>query len=294
MIDLEIKLNNQPGALAAMGEALGKAGVSVEGGGAWLCGDAGVAHFLVAAAEPAGQLLAAAGIEVLASREVLVQRLNQDEPGQLGKLTRRMAEAGVNIEVLYSDHNHQLVLVVDDPVRGQQVSQQWEAERAARVQSAKAHHYALGMEWTGSDGVGTQSYRSYRRDFTLTAPGKMTIEGSSDPAFRGDPGRYNPEELLVASLSSCHMLTYLHLCAVNKVVVLAYEDAPTGRMRETSDGSTGAFEEVTLRPTVTVASDSMRETAAELHHQAHALCFIARSVNFPVTAEPSIQVSGQD
>jgi len=128
MTDLAILLENRPGALADMGEALGRAGVSVEGGGAWVVGGKGVAHFLFEDGTAARRALEAAGIQVLAEREVLVQRLKQDVPGQLGLLTRRMAEAGVNIEVLYSDHDHQLILVVDDLARGRQVSEAWMRE----------------------------------------------------------------------------------------------------------------------------------------------------------------------
>jgi len=125
--DLAIFLEDRPGALADMGDALGRAGVSVEGGGAWVVDGRGVAHFLVADGAAARRALEAAGIQVLAEREVLVQRLKQDVPGQLGLFTRRMAEAGVNIEVLYSDHDHQLILVVDDIVRGREVSAAWES-----------------------------------------------------------------------------------------------------------------------------------------------------------------------
>ncbi len=132
MKDLAIALENRPGALAEMGEALGRAGVSVEGGGAWVVGGNGVAHFLFEDGAAARRALAAAGIHVVAEREVLVQRLKQDVPGQLGLLTRRMAEAGVNIEVLYSDHNHQLILVVDDLARGRQVSEAWSRETGFR------------------------------------------------------------------------------------------------------------------------------------------------------------------
>jgi len=128
MKDLAIALDNRPGALAEMGEALGRAGVSVEGGGAWVVDGVGVAHFLFQDGTAARQALEAAGIRVLAEREVLVQRLKQDVPGQLGQLTRRMAEAGVNIEVLYSDHDHQMILVVDDLERGRAVSQAWMQE----------------------------------------------------------------------------------------------------------------------------------------------------------------------
>jgi len=128
MKDLAILLDNRPGSLAEMGEALGRAGVSVEGGGAWVVDGRGIAHFLFHDGSAARQALETAGIQVLAEREVVVQRLKQDVPGQLGLLTRRMAEAGVNIEVLYSDHDHQLILVVDDVERGRAVAEAWSRE----------------------------------------------------------------------------------------------------------------------------------------------------------------------
>ena len=130
MKDLAIHLENRPGALAEMGEALGRAGVSIEGGGAWVVGGEGAAHFLFADGAAARRALDAAGIRVLAEREVVVQRLRQGVPGQLGQLTRRMADAGVNIEVLYSDHDHQLILVVDDVARARTVAEAWEREHA--------------------------------------------------------------------------------------------------------------------------------------------------------------------
>ena len=132
MVDLTIALENRPGALAEMGEALGRAGVSIEGGGAWVVGGTGAAHFLFHDGTAARKALEAAGIKVLAEREVLVQRLKQDVPGQLGQLTRRMADAGLNIEVLYSDHDHQLILVVDDVARGKKVSEAWAREVRAQ------------------------------------------------------------------------------------------------------------------------------------------------------------------
>ena len=125
MQDLTIALDDRPGTLAAMGAALGRAGVSIEGGGAFVVDGRGIAHFLFADGVAASRALEAAGIRVLARRDVLVQRLRQAEPGQLGALTCRMADAGVNIEVLYSDHAHQLVLVVDDEERGRSVSAAW-------------------------------------------------------------------------------------------------------------------------------------------------------------------------
>ena len=128
MHDLTIALEHRPGALADMGEALGRAGVSIEGGGAWVVDGEGAAHFLFHDGEAARRALEAAGIRVLEVRDVLVQRLRQDQPGQLGNITRRMAEAGVNIEVLYSDHDHQLILVVDDIAKGRAVSEAWARE----------------------------------------------------------------------------------------------------------------------------------------------------------------------
>jgi hypothetical protein len=130
MKDLAIALPNRPGALAEMGEALGRAGVSIEGGGAFVVKDEGIAHFLFADGTAAREALEAAGIHVLEERDVLVQRLKQDQPGQLGKLTRRMADAGVNIQVLYSDHEHRLILVVDDIIKGRAVSDAWAREQA--------------------------------------------------------------------------------------------------------------------------------------------------------------------
>lgn len=151
----------------------------------------------------------------------------------------------------------------------------------------KRHTYQIRVDWTGNDGQGTSTYRSYRRDHTLTAPGKPPLLGSSDPAFRGDRTRYNPEDLLVGSLSACHMLWYLHLCSANQIVVLDYHDDATGEMQEDETGS-ARFVQVLLRPTVTIAVGGDRAKAKELHHEAHRLCFIARSVNFPVETEAEI------
>jgi hypothetical protein len=130
MKDLAIALDNLPGVLADMGEALGRAGVSIEGGGAFVVQGQAVGHFLFEDGAAARAALEAAGIRVLEERDVLVQRLNQTQPGQLGKITRRMAEAGVNIQVLYSDHNHQLILVVDDLEKGRAVSNAWTRQQS--------------------------------------------------------------------------------------------------------------------------------------------------------------------
>jgi organic hydroperoxide reductase OsmC/OhrA len=150
----------------------------------------------------------------------------------------------------------------------------------------KQHTYEARVDWTGNDGEGTKTYRSYRRDHLITADGKPPIPGSSDPSFRGDPSRHNPEELLVATLSSCHMLWYLHLCAVNQIVVVDYHDAASGVMEEAADGS-GAFVRVVLKPVVKISSGDPA-LARTLHAEAHRFCFIARSVNFPVEIEPEI------
>ena len=136
MRDLTIALENRPGALAEMGEALARAGVSIEGGGAWVVDGKGAAHFLFEDGATARRALEAAGILVVEERDVLVQRLNQEEPGQLGKISRRMAQAGVNIEVLYSDHDHRLIMVVDDPDKGRAVSEAWTRERASNRQTS--------------------------------------------------------------------------------------------------------------------------------------------------------------
>lgn len=147
--------------------------------------------------------------------------------------------------------------------------------------SGKSHHYSTHLNWTGNKGTGTSSYQAYGRDYDVAIENKPTLMGSSDPSFKGDPTRHNPEDLLVASLSGCHMLCYLHLCAVNKVVVLAYEDNATGTMIEAAGGG-GHFEEVILQPRITLADSSMKEKADELHEQANKICFIANSCNFPI------------
>jgi organic hydroperoxide reductase OsmC/OhrA len=153
--------------------------------------------------------------------------------------------------------------------------------------AGKQHHYAVKVTWTGNTGAGTKTYRGYERAHDISAEGKPTIPGSSDPVFRGDTSRWSPEELLVASLSACHQLWFLGLCSEAGIVVIAYEDAGEGSMIEEVSGG-GQFVSVTLRPHVTISADSDEAKAVELHHQAHAMCFIARSVNFPVTNEPTV------
>ena len=151
----------------------------------------------------------------------------------------------------------------------------------------KTHLYQTSLKWTGNKGEGTKSYRAYDRDYEIEIVGKPVIMGSSDPTFRGDRNKYNPEELLVASLSSCHLLWYLHLCAEAGVTVVEYVDRAIGKMNEAKNGS-GKFVEVTLQPEVTISSDSNPEIAEQLHDKAHQFCFIANSVNFPVFCQPVI------
>ncbi len=150
----------------------------------------------------------------------------------------------------------------------------------------RSHRYPVNVTWTGNRGSGTSSYRAYGREHEITAGSKPPIPGSSDPAFRGDPGRWNPEEMLVSTLSTCHMLWYLHLAAEAGVVVVGYADAAEGLMAE-HPVSGGAFTGVTLRPRVTISAGDPA-VAVHLHHEAHAKCFIANSVNFPVGCEAEI------
>jgi organic hydroperoxide reductase OsmC/OhrA len=152
------------------------------------------------------------------------------------------------------------------------------------------HHYKTSIEWTGNQGTGTDSYRSYERSHRISIEKKADILGSSDPAFRGDKTKHNPEDLLLCSLAACHMLWYLHLCAEAGVVVVDYVDHATGIMIEAPNGG-GRFKEVTLNPVVTVKDQTSIEKATALHAKANELCFIANSVNFPVHHQPVTQVA---
>jgi organic hydroperoxide reductase OsmC/OhrA len=154
----------------------------------------------------------------------------------------------------------------------------------------KKHSYNVHITWTGNRGQGTSGYTVYDRAHDIAAPGKPVIPGSSDPAFRGDRSRYSPEDLLVASLSACHMLWYLHLCADAKIIVTDYVDEASGSMVETADGG-GHFTEVVLRPTAVIEAGADPTVAAALHERAHALCFIASSVNFDVRCEPVTRIA---
>ncbi|MGC7402514.1 OsmC family protein [Pandoraea pneumonica] len=150
------------------------------------------------------------------------------------------------------------------------------------------HQYRVRIEWIGNQGTGTSGYREYGRNHVIEAAGKPEIPGSADPAFRGDATRWNPEELLVASASACHKLWYLHLCSDAGVRVEAYRDDALGTMIDTPQE--GRFTRIVLRPHVTLRAGSDAKLAAELHHEAHAKCYVANSVNFPIECEPQIEV----
>lgn len=151
---------------------------------------------------------------------------------------------------------------------------------------ATVHH--VSTRWTGNRGTGTSAYRAYDRTWDLETPGKPVVHCSNDPHLGGDRTKYNPEDMLLAALSSCHMLWYLHLCADAGVVVTGYEDRAEGEMAMHRDGS-GEFTRAVLRPVITLAGGADEAKAAALHGKAHEFCFIARSVNFPVACEPEFQ-----
>lgn len=153
----------------------------------------------------------------------------------------------------------------------------------------KEHIYQSKIEWTGNNGSGTDNYKSYERNHNVIIENKPIIQGSSDPAFRGEKSRHNPEDLLVSSISSCHMLWYLHFCSVNNVIVDEYTDIAEGIMLEDTTGK-GYFKEVTLHPNVIVRSKEMVEKAIELHKKANEYCFIANSVNFPIKHLPKVSI----
>lgn len=152
------------------------------------------------------------------------------------------------------------------------------------------HRFSIDIVWTGNAGSGTSAYTAYRRDHEYRGVGKTApIPGSSSPEFRGDAARYNPEELLVGALASCHMLWMLHLCADAGIVIAEYTDSATGEMRLNPDGS-GEFTRVVLRPRLVIADAARAVDAMALHKRAHELCFIARSVNFPVEHEATVEI----
>ena len=156
--------------------------------------------------------------------------------------------------------------------------------------SPKTHRYTATLVWTGAAGGPAEDYETYNRASETRTEGKPAIPTSADPAFRGDAARWNPEDMLVGALANCHMLWYLHLATVKGVVVTAYEDAAEGTMLE--EPRNGRFTGVTLHPRVTITPDSDPALAEKLHERAHTECFIANSMNFPVTCEPEIVVAG--
>jgi organic hydroperoxide reductase OsmC/OhrA len=155
----------------------------------------------------------------------------------------------------------------------------------------KEHHYTVAVTWTGNLGQGTKEYRAYDRSHTISIDSKLDIAGSSDPAFRGDKTKHSPEDLFVASISTCHMLWYLHLCTNAGIVIVEYTDRATATMIETEDGG-GRFTEVTLHPEVVITNASLIEKAVELNHKANELCFIANSCNFPIYHKPVVRSQG--
>lgn len=155
----------------------------------------------------------------------------------------------------------------------------------------RQHSYGTHLSWTGNRGTGTSGYRDYDRSCELSAPDRPVILGSADRVFHGDATRWNPELALLGALSQCHLLSYLHVCAVAGVVVTDYVDDAVGTMEQNGIG--GRFVEVVLRPHVTVAEHAMVERATALHADAHAACFIAASVNFPVRHEPVVTGPGE-
>lgn len=169
-----------------------------------------------------------------------------------------------------------------------------EARFTKRKVMSKEHIYKAKIKWTGNLGTGTSGYTAYSRAHEVSgcdgddkSSGKDVILASADPIYRGEASRYNPEELVVAAISGCHMLWYLHLCADAGVIVVAYEDEPSGKLLETDDGN-GRFTEVTINPRVTINKESDAKLATELHRRAHEFCFIANSMNFPVKYQPEI------
>lgn len=152
-----------------------------------------------------------------------------------------------------------------------------------------SHTYTSFVVWTGNSGEGTAHYRSYARTWDIAIPGKSVVHCSNDPLLGGDPGKMNPEDLLLSSLSACHMLWYLHLASDHGIVVTRYEDRPIG-IGEVERSGAGRFVSATLRPKVTVHGDADLALAESLHHQVHQYCFIARSINFPVLYEPEFAV----
>ncbi|MCX2678457.1 OsmC family protein [Galbibacter sp. EGI 63066] len=154
----------------------------------------------------------------------------------------------------------------------------------------RKHHYKLSLEWTGNTGEGTTNYKSYERSHRIVVNNKAVIEGSADPAFRGDPTKHNPEDMFLSSISSCHMLWYLHFCSQAKIMVVSYHDTAEGVMVEESNGK-GHFTEVILHPIVKIVEKDKIDLAKKLHHKASEYCFIANSLNFEVKHYPTVEIN---
>jgi organic hydroperoxide reductase OsmC/OhrA len=153
-----------------------------------------------------------------------------------------------------------------------------------------SHSYRLTNRWTGNQGSGTSGYKAYGRDHEISIAGKPVLLASSDPHYRGDPTRHNPEEMLLAAISGCHMLWYLHFCSDSQIIVVSYQDDAEATMEVGADGN-GHFTKAVLRPKITITSADKVQLAERLHEKAHKFCFIANSVNFPITVEPQIEVT---
>ncbi|MCF1708925.1 OsmC family protein [Tabrizicola sp. J26] len=151
------------------------------------------------------------------------------------------------------------------------------------------HAYISRIVWTGNRGTGTSGYRAYDRTWDIAVPGKAVVPCSNDPLLGGDPGKMNPEDLLLSALSACHMLWYLHYAADARIIVTRYEDKPIG-IGEVSAGGAGRFSAATLRPHIALRAGADLQEAEAIHHRIHEVCFIARSVNFPVRYEPTFEV----
>jgi organic hydroperoxide reductase OsmC/OhrA len=152
-----------------------------------------------------------------------------------------------------------------------------------------SHTYRLTTRWTGNLGSGTSGYKAYGRDHEINIAGKPALLASSDPHYRGDPSRHNPEDLLLAAISGCHLLWYLHFCSDSQIIVVSYQDEAEATMEVAADGN-GRFTKAVLRPQVTITSTEKIPLAEHLHEKAHKFCFIANSVNFPITVEPRVEI----
>tara|TARA_R100000789_G_C2935878_1_gene130579 strand:+ start:126 stop:596 length:471 start_codon:yes stop_codon:yes gene_type:complete len=153
----------------------------------------------------------------------------------------------------------------------------------------KSHNYQSQIKWTGNKGNGTKSYTSYERSYDIIIENKPTLKGSADPAFRGDASVHNPEDFFLASISSCHMLWYLHLCAENNITVIDYQDKANAEMILTTEGK-GQFTKAELHPEVIILEKDKIELAESLHEKANEYCFIANSCNFPIHHKPTIKL----